>query len=44
MTTAIARQMYDSRERTVAAIAAAVSVSRATIYRALGPAAAPPAS
>jgi DNA invertase Pin-like site-specific DNA recombinase len=38
--TAIARQMYDARSHTVAAIAATVGVSRATIYRALGPAAA----
>jgi hypothetical protein len=31
----VARQMYDSREHTVAAIAATVGVSRATIYRSL---------
>ena len=34
--TAAARQMYDSREHTVEAIARALGVSRATIYRALG--------
>ncbi len=34
---AIAREMYDSREHTTAAIAAAVGVSRATLYRALAP-------
>ena len=33
---AAARQMYDSREHTVEAIARALGVSRATIYRALG--------
>jgi DNA invertase Pin-like site-specific DNA recombinase len=33
--TVIARQMYDSREHTVATIAATVGVSRATIYRSL---------
>jgi AcrR family transcriptional regulator len=32
---AAARQMYDSREHTVDAIARALGVSRATIYRAL---------
>ena len=32
---AIARQMYDSRDHTVAAIAATLGVSRATIYRSL---------
>ncbi len=32
---AVARQMYDSREHTTAAIAAVVGVSRATLYRAL---------
>ncbi|MGN6867077.1 MAG: recombinase family protein [Solirubrobacteraceae bacterium] len=31
----LARQMYDSREHTVAAIAATLGVSRATIYRSL---------
>ena len=33
--TMIARQMYDSREHTVAAIAATMGVSRASIYRSL---------
>jgi len=32
---AVARSMYDSREHTLAAIAATVGVSRATLYRAL---------
>ena len=32
---AVARQMYDSREHTVAAIAAALDVSRASVYRSL---------
>jgi DNA invertase Pin-like site-specific DNA recombinase len=35
--TTIARQMYDSREHTVAAIASTLGVSRATIYRSLNP-------
>jgi DNA invertase Pin-like site-specific DNA recombinase len=35
----VARQMYDSREHTVAAIAAVLGVSRATIYRSLATAA-----
>jgi helix-turn-helix resolvase-like protein len=34
--TAVARQMYDTRQHTVAAIAATLGVSRATIYRSLG--------
>lgn len=34
---AVARQMYDSREHTVEAIAKALSVSRGTIYRHLDP-------
>jgi DNA invertase Pin-like site-specific DNA recombinase len=33
---AIAHQMYESREHTVAAIASALNVSRATVYRSLG--------
>ncbi len=32
---AVARQMYDAREHTVAAIAATLGVSRATVYRSL---------
>jgi DNA invertase Pin-like site-specific DNA recombinase len=48
---AIARQLYDSRRHTVAAIAATLGVSRASVYRGLAeppagepaPAAAPPA-
>ncbi len=40
---AVARDMYASREHTIAAIAAIVGVSRATLYRALG-APAPPMS
>src|SRR6266702_5588757 len=36
---AIARQLYASGEQTVAAIAATLGVSRASIYRHLGPAA-----
>jgi len=36
---AVARQMYDSRKHTVAAIATTLLVSRATIYRSLAPAA-----
>jgi DNA invertase Pin-like site-specific DNA recombinase len=32
---AVARQMYDSREHTVAAIASTLGVSRATIYRSI---------
>ncbi|MGI8608142.1 MAG: recombinase family protein [Candidatus Dormibacteria bacterium] len=35
---AVARQMYDSREHTVATIAKTVGVSRASLYRHLGPA------
>jgi DNA invertase Pin-like site-specific DNA recombinase len=34
---AVAREMYDSRKHTTAAIAAVVGVSRATLYRALAP-------
>ena len=37
----VAREMYGSPEHTVAAIAAAVGVSRATLYRALAPTAVP---
>lgn len=33
----VAREMYDSRQHTTAAIAAVVGVSRATLYRALAP-------
>jgi DNA invertase Pin-like site-specific DNA recombinase len=33
----VARQMYESREHTVAAIAATLGVSRATVYRSLTP-------
>jgi DNA invertase Pin-like site-specific DNA recombinase len=33
----VARQMYDSREHTVEAIAKALGVSRKTIYRHLAP-------
>jgi DNA invertase Pin-like site-specific DNA recombinase len=36
----VAREMYDSREHTTAAIARTLGVSRATLYRALGHAAA----
>jgi AcrR family transcriptional regulator len=35
----VAREMYDAREHTVAAIAATLGVSRATIYRSLATAA-----
>jgi DNA invertase Pin-like site-specific DNA recombinase len=38
----LARQLYDSREHTVEAIAKTLGVSRASIYRNLSPAAAPP--
>jgi len=38
----LARQLYDSREHTVEAIAKTLGVSRASIYRHLSPAAAPP--
>jgi len=34
---AVAREMYDSRKHTTAAIAAVVGISRATLYRALAP-------
>jgi len=37
---AVVRAMYDSREHTVTAIAGVLGVSRATIYRELGPTAA----
>ena len=33
---AVARQMYDSRKHTLAAIGAVVGVSRSTLYRYLG--------
>ncbi len=35
---AVARQMYQSRQHTVATIAKTLEVSRASIYRHLGPA------
>lgn len=38
----LARQLYDSREHTVEAIAKTLGVSRASIYRHLSPSAAPP--
>ena len=38
----LARPLYDSREHTVEAIAKTLGVSRASIYRHLSPAAAPP--
>jgi DNA invertase Pin-like site-specific DNA recombinase len=41
---AIAREMYASGEHTVAAIAAAVGVSRASVYRHLAPRNRPPAA
>jgi DNA invertase Pin-like site-specific DNA recombinase len=39
---AVARQLYDARQHTVAEIAATLGVSRATIYRSLATAAAGP--
>lgn len=41
---AVAREMYDSRKHTTAAIAAVVGVSRATLYRALAPSSQPASS
>ncbi len=41
---AVAREMYDSRKHTTAAIAAVVGVSRATLYRALAPSGKPASS
>jgi DNA invertase Pin-like site-specific DNA recombinase len=41
---AVARQMYDSKQHTVGAIAKVLGVSRATLYRHLDPAAGDPAA
>jgi DNA-binding MarR family transcriptional regulator len=37
---AVARQLYDSKEHTLEAIAATIEVSRSTLYRHLAPGAA----